>query len=123
MASSKYHECSKLFFDIAKAQQFGEEIDKIAGEVTVQTGKRTCSSILSGSPRGSHSHYVHVGEHYYIEQFEGQQGKTSFYVKYNISIPKSAPKADVILARRKVDEYLATKYQELGPDTGISRSN
>lgn len=112
---------SMLFYDFDAAKAFGEEVDYIANETMVATGSSGTLKSIFGTDIISPSSEV-VGEYHVIKKDVGSHNQDSYYVRYGIYDPPGALKADVELAKREAKEYLEQKYQELGPDTGVSRA-
>lgn len=118
----------KLFYDLEKARQFGNEVEYIASQTTVQTGKRTFSPIFSGKRepytyvREGISNHLIVGDFHCIDEEKGRNGQSIYYVRYSIPRQEKASKADMIDATRRAEAYLNEKYRELGPDAGMSRT-
>ena len=111
---------SKLFYDLEKAKTFGLEVDRIASESTVQTGKRTFSSIFMVTDPGFQGMREVVGSFHYVIRNKGANNKDYYYVQYNTYPCERASKADLIQTKQKAVEHLNRKYQEIEPNTGRS---
>lgn len=109
----------KAFNDLETARKFGAEIDYIAKETMVPTGKRGKLKPIFGGPFIGEEE---AGNYYYIEKDEGLRAKNIYYVGYHIIDPQRSLRADVLVAQRQAEAYLDAKYAELGPDLGISRT-
>lgn len=125
MASSKFREQVKLFYDFDKARQFGNEVDAIAHKITIPAGKaerlyhifRDLEHVnaVAYNPRKSPATY------HYIEEARGSHNQNIYYVRYSFQRPDGASRADMLQAQRQAEAYLNQKYRELGPDIGRSR--
>lgn len=111
---------TKLFYDLEAAKAFGEEVDHIAKETMVATGDTGTPNPIFMGINAPYSEIV--GEHHHIRKDVGSRDQDTYYVEYYIYAPPNALKANVVLAEREAKEYLAQKYQELGPDAGVSRA-
>lgn len=111
---------SKLFYDLEKAKTFGLEVDKAADESTVQTGKRTFTSIFAVTNPLYQDNYEVTGKFYYILKEKGANNRDRYYVQYDTLPVKGALRADLIQAKQKADGYLKQKYQEFEPNAGRS---
>ena len=112
---------AKLFYDLDAAKAFGAEVDVIASQAVVPMGQ-------SGKPKtifigGIHAVAEHIGNYHYIKKDEGARNQDKYYVRYNIYTSRNgAQRSDLLTAEREAQEQLEEKYQELGPDTGVSRA-
>jgi hypothetical protein len=113
-------EYAKLFYDLDAAKAFGAEVDFIAkseqARISIENGEKTKSIFIN---KFANSSAEKIGTHHMIEKDKGFIDR--YYVRYTAKSPRGASNADFELARRYTEDYLNTKYQELGPDTGISR--
>ncbi|MEZ4677280.1 MAG: hypothetical protein R2932_23985 [Caldilineaceae bacterium] len=116
MAGQDY---AKLFYDIDAAKLFASEIDRIA------TSSKAMVSVTSSKKedvilcRIINPYAEAIGDYYVIDKDGGTSG--AYYVRYAVQSPRNSSRADFELAKRFVASYLDKKYQELGPDAGITR--
>ena len=113
-------EYAKLFYALDAAKAFGEIVDSIATsedvKISIGDGEKKKSIFLDKLRNPSAEQ---IGAYHIIEKDKGSSD--IYYVRYTAQSPRGSSRSDFELARRHAEDYLNTKYQELGPDTGISR--
>jgi hypothetical protein len=120
MGSVAIREYAKLFYDLDAAKAFGAEVDLISTseEVRISTGNNA-KKISIFVDKLVYPEAEAIGVYHIIEKDKGTSD--IYYVRYTAQSPRGSSRADFELARRHAEDYLNIKYQELGPDLGISR--
>jgi hypothetical protein len=110
---------SKLFYDLQSAQLFGAEVDSVAQQTMIPTGKKrtTYQPIFRGAAVDPNSFENGIHYNIYTEQNTGNT-RTTYYVRYTTDLPSKALRSDRIVAEREAASKLDQKYAELGPSVG-----